>query len=785
MQPQQMLIEQLKPILQNPDFDSLFEQITQDLDRSERFLLKMEVTRLNQPSRQSIDLRGKVSGHCEQVEIGGITHFLTRPLALQLQQLLKLYQGRHTVGAVEELLANVRRPMAMEVQLDDDEPALQLGELELMALGHYAMRREVRRTFSTNIVAWQNPNDRYSGITLDLSLGGARIRLPQEMHLSEMFPLHLQLVELTQEFISPALEAGLSYQILEIEQRKGFNYLRLQRQHPSDQQQLELERILQASSLRTVPEITHLLSTVRSHGYERHLLPCLDTITIGYGVDNQQLQPLLAMQCQGNQAALNYWCNERGVSQLTAILSPERIARALKQPDLSNHGLLFSFSLNQSGQTLFFSATLAELQQTRLTDGFLQFACQQPSFRLHRLSVNAVNQLDVARALVNPLNNQRFEPLVQQQINAISLLVTLQPQTLDGLPWQPRPPLSDLNLLRQFGAERISQSGIKTLANSHRDLRREPRFNFNTVVHLSQLGGDEIEGHSINISAHGICIELNQPHAFDLTQPLLLNFVQLQQLAGKIKLVQLPYQVVGDSSNPQRLHLKALADDQNPAQRFMMQLLDQNRDSLGQNSSSKQHQQLTEAIKHLALPRLAVLPMFIHKGSERLSADLLACSNIKLPLLAKLHPDGEAPVQLQWLLQHPTVQQLLAQLTQLQTHQQASLTVAIALPRNGLKAQLFNCQQTPPNQLKDVVVKALAQKRLLVLQLTLCRCDKPDLSYLQHSLAAVLSHAQHRTRKLEAKLWQTRGVVLLQDVSAAMMCQLRLESLLPLLAEQH
>ncbi|MGL4834729.1 MAG: PilZ domain-containing protein, partial [Shewanella sp.] len=73
------LIEQLKPLLMEPNFQEIFQELTKDEDNSTRFLLKMELNRLASPCTRIIDLRDKSELPCTEVEHRQRRHFLDAP----------------------------------------------------------------------------------------------------------------------------------------------------------------------------------------------------------------------------------------------------------------------------------------------------------------------------------------------------------------------------------------------------------------------------------------------------------------------------------------------------------------------------------------------------------------------------------------------------------------------------------------------------------------------------------------------------------------------------------
>lgn len=781
MEQHQALIEQLKPVLRQSNFDALFERVTQQLPRTERFLLKMELSRLNQSSTQSIDLRHKVTGNCEQVEVGGVYHFLTPPLEEQLRQLVKLYGERLTVGAVEDLLASVRKPQAYAPTVSTKSNVLGPGEMEMLALGYYVMRKEMRRTFSTEITVWQNSNEKFLGITLDLSIGGCKIRTETDFHLSPKLPVFIQFVALEKEFVIPTLEQGLQYQLLGTEERKGYQYLRLRRHNATPEQDQELEHVLQASSLRTVPEINHLLATTRSHGYERHLLPTLRCISIAYGFEGQpvKLKPLLALQTQSNQQFFDYWVNDQAINQLPSVLTEKRITALQQHADDPAHSVIFSFHILQNNQKLFFTATLAELQQVKMVDAFLQVAAGQPSFRIHQIAQHEVDKNDLNRALRNPINSRPFEPLVLQLLLETRLVITVQPLDTDISNYQTRTAQQDPNLLRQYGMPRLQENAIRTVATKHFDMRREARYNFNTTIQIKQGFNTTIAAQTVDLSSRGMKVKLEQKNPFSQDKPVDVDFPQLQAMAGKIKMAGIQYNIVGDGDDGTVLRLAVVEAKTYQGQRFITELLTKNSDRLMQTGSSKQNHQLIEGIKNLTLPRLPGLPFFIHKRHNQLLPDLLGCSNSKMPLLVKLNPDGKTPVKLNWLLSYEPIVDLIDEVVKSEPLRSQQLQLAIALPTETAAAEFRLVDKTNSEDLRKFMLVTIAKKRLLGLQIDLFTATEPDLEYLQADLSAISGHALHRARELEKMLWQVKGCGHFTDITDELLCRTGLEALLP------
>jgi hypothetical protein len=70
------IIEELKPMINEPEFNQVLNQVASAISKQKRFLLKMELMRLARPCIRLIDLRGLVDGKCRLYEHQGKEHSL-------------------------------------------------------------------------------------------------------------------------------------------------------------------------------------------------------------------------------------------------------------------------------------------------------------------------------------------------------------------------------------------------------------------------------------------------------------------------------------------------------------------------------------------------------------------------------------------------------------------------------------------------------------------------------------------------------------------------------------
>ena len=97
------IIEDLKAVINQPDFDAQFKAATDDVPKSKQFLIKMELKRLAHPCNRLIDLRGSVDGEPTIFEHKGQIHYLDELAKnIFLEQVEKF--GRYTIGVYETVL---------------------------------------------------------------------------------------------------------------------------------------------------------------------------------------------------------------------------------------------------------------------------------------------------------------------------------------------------------------------------------------------------------------------------------------------------------------------------------------------------------------------------------------------------------------------------------------------------------------------------------------------------------------------------------------------------------
>jgi hypothetical protein len=94
------IIEELKPMINEPEFTQVLNQVTSTISKQKRFLLKMELMRLARPCIRLIDLRGSVDGNCQLYTHQDKVHFLDEIAIETFERQVRIF-GEYTIGVCE------------------------------------------------------------------------------------------------------------------------------------------------------------------------------------------------------------------------------------------------------------------------------------------------------------------------------------------------------------------------------------------------------------------------------------------------------------------------------------------------------------------------------------------------------------------------------------------------------------------------------------------------------------------------------------------------------------
>lgn len=769
-----LLIEQLKPLMMEPNFNDMFEQITQGESTSSRFLLKMEISRLANPCLRIIDLRDKSELPCTEVVFGEQHHYLDDPARQVFQNALALYRNQYTMGVYEEVMqAHQQRRHQKEASTAEAKPSLVPG----IILGNYIRRAEERMNYSIKILVSQPGQREIVGNTLDLSVSGAKIRLPLQHGFDLQQPLKVKLKELGDEFYFADLQQGVDYQVVDADTEGENCLLRLKRVSGSEQLSQMLAELIQGYKFRYKVDINDVVVNANGLGFERHYLPHYPHLPL-FISHNPPQQPEIStiLLSSDNQELLHYFLDENDVNQLPVILDSKRLQALIAHPNDISHSLLYCFTYNAKGRLFFYAATLSELQQSGLMPLFFHYGAAKASWKVCRLYLDKLDHQQPHKSSALPGDDLNYSPLTEQQLAQYHYLVQLIDLTDEIAAeqyqcWQSELKINDLKC---FGAEKNTHNKVQLATLNFSERRREARFAFKTLVTISQEG-KQLQAMTHDISSRGLQLHLDSPQPLDNSKELLLSFPKLQELAPKIKLQELPYRLVHSRKNGVTLHLAAVVGHvPHTGVEFLNRLIIHNREKLQQlTDNNQQAKELADGLKNQLMRHLHAVPYMLEKTTKSFR---MACIGIGMQrdlisdlfsreqgnrLLFDLSPilnDGKLKLD------------FVEAVRQMKPQDSADSFELYAIVSSSSHPQILRCKRaeemTTPTALVDFIQQADYIGRFMALKIYRGATGKPDISYLQRELDYIKVHAKHRAQKLEQLLWRIIGVGELLDITA-------------------
>lgn len=783
------LVEQLKPLLMEPDFQELFEQLTSTETSSTRFLLKMELNRLASICTRNIDLRNKTELECEEFAFAQQRHYLDAPAKESFLEAIALYRDEYTLGVYEQVIASHKQRIlklrkAKQLNIEANiSPFVADG----VVLGSYFARSEERMNYSMRINVSQAEKS-LNGITVDLSVGGARIRLPAKHSLKTYQPIRVKLLELSDEYYHHDLQHGVDYQIVDVEQNREYSWLRLKRISGSEALSEMLKKLIIGHKYRYKVDVNDVLTSSKGLGFERYYLPNLPHLplfiqqTVNSETTTYQLSH--ALLSRENQNISQYFKDEDDISQLNAFLSPTRLKHIIESDDASEHCQFFSFIFSAQGAKYYYSASLAELNNSRFLALFLSFAATKPSFKMFRVTKQTIDHLQSYKACILPGDQGNYSPKIEAQLGAFSHVLQIidvtnpdaaeQYQEWDKiLKADDNPP--SVNELKIFGQQKVSQHLLKFISLQFSERRNESRFAFKTAVQLNQ-GSLSAIASTDDISSRGMKLTLTSQVDFNSAEPIAISFPKLQTLAGKVSLQQLPYRLLRTRKNGVTLHLSAIVEHTPHAGvEFLNRLIRHNREKLEQLTDNNQDgKELADGMKNIAMRKLASLPYFVERTekSARLSTLGIGTENNDIANLFASKTDYTLRYDLSPLLHDDKLKRdfitpIRAAKPQYGlTHFEVFVQLS-RLSQGKIKVHCISDIDLPDKKQQINFIKRSQELgEFIALRVYRGAAGKPDLNYIRREREYLSVYASHRAKKLEEQLWNIIGVGEFLDITS-------------------
>ena len=812
------IIEHLKSVINEPDFDTLFKSETADVPKAKQFLIKMELKRLAQPCNRVIDLRGNVAGDPFPFEYKGLIHHLDE-LGKQIfeQQIQKF--GRYTVGTFEAVMAadNNNRVIHKKEQaqriaekqkeliefstkpLDSEREVAEkvISEFgsEVVHFTQYGIRNEERMNFSINVELQFGIGSILKASTSDLSISGAKVKIPAAKEVAIGQKVALYLTGLEEEF-KLGLKDGIQYEIVGIDGAGStYNYIRMKRTFTEDIDSFDdfLSKFINGNKRRYKVNLENTQDAIIIKGYEQYYLPRITTLPIFIREVKDRLVPTMVLATENNRATLGFFSDENKNLILQQIVNEKRI----KQLQTSDKGIrettLFCFTHARSEKLYFYCASAEDLNEDpEKRSVFLGFGSSKPSWQVFKLQLVDTKEEDSYIPLSIPdsageeIKNLNKPPSakVRAMLKNVKFMAMLTP--LDGrkfaTDYQNSYPFdrAKVQILKEFGLPKLKKYiSINVETIEHVNLRSEERYLYKTAVEIepSQEQTDEdIEvGTTRDFSTQGLQIVLEQPCSYSKGDIVLLALPELQKITKAFKLNKLPYEIMAISLNKTVVNLRTFeASDKHHAKNFFNKLINQNINKLTPAKMESRYPGLSTCLRNLVATGINNLPIYFSKETNKFKVNTIGKStepNVLHNMMASHKPDNN-DVTLYPILKGNAVSSVFAPilrgLKRTDRPKYTDLFVRFRFAQDT-EDQAFICQYdsqfASEDAKKNFIETSIKRDCLCVYRIFLSRTGRPDMDYIAKELSYVGNYAVHRAKELEERLWNVVGVGDVVDIS--------------------
>ena len=790
----QDIIEQLKPMISEPEFNQALSQVAASVPKQKRFLIKMELKRLARPCIRLIDLRGQVDGECREYEYEGKRHYLDDTAIEVFERQVRSF-GDYTIGVYEAVKNTENNFRVMYKKQREENFSEEIEEqntdplaAQVIRFGDFSQRCEERMNYAVNIEMFTELNKSIQATTLDMSVSGLKVKVNQKQSFKIGEKLTVQFRGLEGEYTLDK-KSGVPYLITDIDLSRKEQRLSMKRiyDNPIPSFDAFLERFIHGNKRRYKVNMDNTLQAIRLKTYEQYYTPNFTSVPIYIESENGQYQPKYALANDCNRDALYYWSDEQYELKIGYMLNHQRIEALLQKPVGQQETFVYVFNHIKDEKVYFYSATREELlAASNLMKVFLGYGARKASWRIFKVQLTDVHldQAHIPLSIPDAVSaavkrqNQPPTPRLLARLKHVSHVAVVTDITDDQLPsgYETFPiRREDIASLKVFGHPRNKPPATVSMFRfKYHNQRKETRYQLRTKV---QVKVDDIllEGVSEDVSVRGMRIELHSFFHDVENAEVKISFPQLQKVTQKYELSDLPYRVKGISAERNVLHLQAINDLLNTtAQRFFDELIRKNRTRLKAYREEEEIPGIGSALRNIYAQNVLNTGFFIKKEGVEFVPDAVATANAKSRLQNLLTFDAEPGYNNLHLLyksggvDSDFISSTLKRIKTNRNPEMRELYVAFT-PSKSLKSgaifSRFADQLKDHKERKAFITSALKNGQFVAIKVFIARTGRPDTEFLQSEISYVGVYALHKAKVLEEQLWGIIGVGDLVDIT--------------------
>ncbi|MFD2167810.1 PilZ domain-containing protein [Thalassotalea euphylliae] len=795
------IIERFRGKVNQSDFEANFQSATQNIAKTDRFLLKMELKRLAQPCTRLIDLRGHVDGECKAFEDDNRVHFIDDIAEKVFKENMAAYGG-YTFG-VYEAVNNTENNFRVIYQKEksstiaaanpsaSDSPKI-LEKLQYPAkfypFGHYHNRSEERMNFAIAIEVELPNGEALEATSSDISVSGCKFRFHQTQKVAVGDVLKIVFKGLTEEF-QFGKDNSFEYEVCNISIEENSQFIGAKRLMSVEKDGFKtfLQGYIQGNKRRYKINLDNTIQAIQSRSLEQFTLPKSNELPVFIQRQGTELLPRYALTSNNNQATYEYWQDETKRSALHFLINADRIERLIRAAKLGKPLTVYSFVHQSQGKSFFYTADEKQLAQDReFMSQFIGFAASKNTFAVTELSILEVNSahalspFTVANTL--PKKDEYLNLPPSEEVDAIVARLPYIVTALDITDDKVHADYAQLSFkdidkakLKSLGHKRSATPiVVDSLGINYRNHRQEARFVYKTPV-VVEAEGVKWTGVSQDFSVSGLKVNLDKSAVLSKGEIVNISFPNLQKITSSFDLKSLPYEVMRINKKKNVLNLRVFVEKhQHIGRAFFKVLIEKNKEKLTPDEYADMTPGLAKALRSIYSHVLKVPTLFVQTSGSRYKIESVGGSTPDLPLLTQMRSLSDRPnhFNLYPLLNNQQATSLMSSTLKKLQASDAPITDTLyisikhdsELIDKAVTTKLASELQT--SKLKKMFISnALKSGSFYCVLVKLSRADEPDMDHLNPELSYIGSYAIHRGKQIEQDIWSVAGVIQCFDVT--------------------
>ncbi|MBO1255299.1 PilZ domain-containing protein [Alteromonas sp. 5E99-2] len=788
------IIEQLKPMVKEPEFNYVLSQVAGHIPKEKRFLIKMEVKRLAKPCIRSIDLRGQLDTQCNHFIHSNIGHYLDEAATDLFEQQLRIF-GQYSFGVYEAVvndakkraLEDVGKNKGFHLAEDASDTSENTYKAPIVNLLNYPQRNYERMNFAVSLEVFTEQNKSIMATSIDISISGIKLKTLSDTPFNAGEKVSVYFRGLEAEFAITRRDS-IAYKIIDTARGNREKIIRLERceEHPNPLFDEFLERFIHGNKRRYKVNMNNTIDAIINKSCEQYFSPLCPSLPVFIDSIENKLIPRFAMLNSANKDILDYWTDERDKVMLAYLLSPARLA-SLCRGEYHGETTIYAFNHIQDERIYFYSAMQEELDSNiEFKKLFLGFGSKKVSWRVFKLKAigirpeDAHSPLSIPDSISKKIKSQNTPPPprlmaklkhLKYIIHVTDITSELGQQCYAAI----KIDRGAIKGLKEFAhARNRIPANIKAFRYKHEENRTESRYLLRSNVEVTQ-GSNTLSGVTEDISTNGVRIELSSPFEGAIDNRVSVNFTKLQSMTTKFNVSSLKYRVVHLSSDYTIMHLRCIAGDEGlPARTFFDELIKQNRSRLKTYPEEEEYPGIGHALRCINAKSITESSFIVQKKQGQHIPYACVCpetSTLVTTIASFLTKPGEVDLEFlfreeedndsfidsafkQAKLENCTVNaEIFISFDSTQTDKEHALTVHWSHKFASHKVR------------KSFIDKAMKRGQFIALKVAIAHTQRPDLAMLQLEMNYVGMYALHRVKLLEENLWSVVGGVHLFDIT--------------------